>query len=346
MQKITIVKPDDWHSHLRDGVILTEAVRAASRSFQRAIAMPNLTPPITKASAALKYKQEILSARPTGSSFEPIMTLYLTNETLPEDIREAKKQGVFAAKLYPSGVTTNSDKGVDSIEALYPVFEEMTEQGVLLLVHGEVNDPAVDIFDREALFIEKYLNKIAETFPQLKMVFEHITTSEAVAFVQASSENVAATVTPQHLLLNRNDLLSGGIKPHNYCLPILKRNSHQAALLKAVASGSKKFFLGTDSAPHTQSQKESSCGCAGCYTAPFALELYAQIFDGIQALDKLEGFASFYGADFYGLPRNQESVTLVKESWTVPNEIKLESGESLIPFFAGLPLSWRLLESK
>lgn len=342
MEKITIQMPDDWHTHFRDENMLTETVAATARCFGRAVAMPNLVPPLTDVYAVLDYQKRILSARPKGSEFHPIMTLYLSNQTRPEDIRSAVKEGIIAAKLYPTGVTTNSDGAVDSIEGLYPVFEEMARQGMRLLIHGEVTDAHTDIFDREAIFIEKYLRTITETFPELKVVFEHITTKEAVAFVKDSSQNIAATITPQHLLLNRNDLLSGGIRPHNYCLPILKRSSHQKALLEAVASGSKKFFLGTDSAPHEQSKKESSCGCAGCYNAPVAIELYAQIFEDLGVLDKLEGFSSHYGADFYGLPRNQETITLVKESWKVPDQITTESGENLVPFYSGQTLRWKL----
>ncbi len=306
--------------------------------------MPNLTPPITTAKRALEYREQILTARPAGSDFEPVVTLYLTDATKREDIQIAAKQGIKAAKLYPAGVTTNSDSAVNSIETLYPLFEEMAQQGMLLLIHGEVNDPDIDIFDRESVFIDRHLQPIVKAFPELKIVFEHVSTSEAVDFVNGASENVAATITPQHLLLNRNDLLVGGLKPHNYCLPILKRSSHQVALQKAITTGSKKFFLGTDSAPHEQNQKESACGCAGCYTAPVAIELYAQVFESLDALDKLEGFASHHGADFYGLPRNTDKITLAKKTWTVPEKIPLNGGKILIPFFAGQSLSWQLQE--
>ncbi len=270
------------------------------------------------------------------------MTLYLTDQTSKEDITDAHKLGVLAAKLYPAGVTTNSNSAVNSIEALYPIFEQMSKTGMLLLIHGEVNDKSVDIFDREAFFIDEHLNGIVKKFPELKIVFEHISTKEAVDFVHSTSDRVAATITPQHLYMNRNDLLVGGIKPHNYCLPILKRSLHQDALIAAIKTGSKKFFLGTDSAPHVKGQKESSCGCAGCYTAPIAMELYAQIFENADALDKLEGFSSHYGAEFYGLSRNTDSITLIKEKWTVPEQIKLDSGEILIPFMAGQTLEWRV----
>jgi dihydroorotase len=270
------------------------------------------------------------------------MTLFLTNQTTKQDIIDAKNSGVIAAKLYPAGATTNSAQAVSGIEALYPVFEEMQIQGLLLLVHGEVTESHVDIFDRERVFIDQYMAKIVQAFPELKIVFEHITTSDAAEFVLSSAGNVAATITPQHLLLNRNDLLVGGIKPHNYCLPVLKRSSHQQALRKVVASGSNKFFLGTDSAPHAKHAKENACGCAGCYSAWSALELYTQVFDELDALDKLEGFASFHGADFYGLPRNTGTVRLDKKSWTVPESVILPSGEPIVPFFAGQTVNWEI----
>ena len=274
--------------------------------------------------------------------FEPLMTLYLTNSTKVDDIYSAKESGVVAGKLYPAGATTNSDAAVSTIEHLYPVFEAMTEAGLLLLIHGEVTSSDIDIFDRERVFIERYLIDITNKFPDLKIVFEHITTSDAVDFVNSASDNVAATITPQHLMLNRNDLLVGGIRPHNYCLPVLKRSTHQQALRKVAASGSRKFFLGTDSAPHEKHTKESSCGCAGCYSAWSALELYTQVFEEIDALDKLEGFASHYGADFYGLPRNNGTVTLVKESWQIPEQIALSNGESIVPFMAGQTINWKI----
>jgi dihydroorotase len=343
MQQITITTPDDWHLHFRDGDILGETVPATARCFARAIVMPNLVPPVVNAKLAGEYKTRILAARPKGSHFEPLMTLYLTNQTTKQDIIDAKNLGVIAAKLYPAGATTNSAQAVSAIEALYPVFEEMQIQGLLLLVHGEVTESHVDIFDREKIFIDQYMVKIVAAFPELKVVFEHITTSDAVDFVVSSASNVAATITPQHLLLNRNDLLVGGIKPHNYCLPVLKRSSHQQALRQAVASGSNKFFLGTDSAPHAQHAKENACGCAGCYSAWSALELYTQVFDELDALDKLEGFASFHGADFYGLPRNTDTVTLAKQSWTVPDSVILPSGEPIVPFFAGQTVDWKLI---
>lgn len=343
MQQITLRTPDDWHLHFRDGDILTETVAATARCFKRAIVMPNLVPPVTTAQMAMEYKARILAARPKDSDFEPLMVLYLTNTTSLQDIREAKAAGVVAAKLYPAGATTNSDAAVDGIEGLFPVFEEMSKQQMLLLVHGEVTESHVDIFDREKAFIDRYMQKIVATFPQLKVVFEHITTSDAADFVIASSDNVAATITPQHLLLNRNDLLVGGVRPHNYCLPVLKRNTHQQALRKVVASGSSKFFLGTDSAPHEKHKKESACGCAGCYSAWSALELYAHVFEELNALDKLEGFASLHGAKFYNLPLNAGSVSLRKESWQVPEQIILPNGNPIVPFFAGQTVNWRLV---
>lgn len=342
MQTITIKRPDDWHLHLRDNDMLPETVPATARCFKRAIVMPNLVPAVTSTDMAIAYKGRILKARPAGSDFEPLVTLYLTNHTTSEEIKRAKKAGVVACKLYPAGATTNSDAAVKGIEALYPVFETMAEEGVLLLIHGEVTDSHIDIFDREKAFIDKYLNKIVETFPTLKVVFEHITTQDAAEFVLASGSNLAATITPQHLLLNRNDLLVGGIKPHNYCLPVLKRNTHQQALREAVASGSPKFFLGTDSAPHEKHAKENACGCAGCYSAWSAIELYAEVFDQLGALNKLEGFASTHGPRFYGLPENQDTITLSRQSWTVPSEIQLPNGNMIVPFFAGETLNWTL----
>ncbi|WP_339899949.1 dihydroorotase [Paraglaciecola polaris] len=342
MQQITLTQPDDWHLHFRDNDMLPETVPATARTFKRAVVMPNLVPPVVNAEMASAYRQRILAARPQGSDFEPLMTIYLTNTTSVEDIRLAKKSGVVAAKLYPAGATTNSDAAVKGIESLFPIFSEMAEQGMLLLIHGEVTDSHVDIFDREKLFIEQYLIKIVNQFPQLKVVLEHITTSDAVDFVNGCSVNVAATITPQHLLLNRNDLLVGGVKPHNFCLPVLKRSTHQQALRQAVATGSSKFFLGTDSAPHEQRAKESACGCAGCYSAWSALELYAQVFEDLNALDKLEGFASHHGADFYGLARNTKQVTLIKDPWQVPESIVLPNGQPIVPFFAGQTVNWAL----
>jgi dihydroorotase len=341
-KQITIQTPDDWHLHFRDGEMLKETVPATARCFRRAIVMPNLVPPVTTTDMALAYKQRILNAAPQGSLFEPLMTLYLTNDTTQEEIRKAKSQGIVASKLYPAGATTNSDAAVKGIKSLYPVFETMQEVGMLLLIHGEVTDGDIDIFDREKAFIDRYMRDIVKHFPTLKVVFEHITTKDAVDFVLAKSDNVAATITPQHLLLNRNDLLVGGIRPHNYCLPVLKRNTHQQALREAVKSGSKKFFLGTDSAPHEKHNKESACGCAGCYSAWSAIELYAKVFDDLDALDNLEGFASHYGPDFYGLDRNTGTITLSQEDWSIPELVTLSTGDDIVPFFAGESLAWKL----
>ncbi|MDG6098567.1 dihydroorotase [Alteromonas sp. ZYF713] len=342
MQSITIRQPDDWHLHFRDNEMLAETVPATARCFARAIVMPNLVPPVTNASLAMAYKERILAARPEGSQFEPLMTLYLTNETTPADITEAKAAGVTACKLYPAGATTNSDAAVKGINSLYPVFEQMQKDGMLLLVHGEVTESHVDIFDREKVFIDEYMVKIVNDFPALKVVFEHITTADAADFVLAHGDNVGATITPQHLLLNRNDLLVGGVRPHNYCLPVLKRNTHQARLREVVAEGSKKFFLGTDSAPHAKHRKENACGCAGCYSAWSAIELYAEVFEQLGAMDKFEDFASNNGPDFYGLPRNEGTITLVKESWQVPELVTLADGTEMVPFFAGQTLNWKL----
>ena len=344
MTQIKIQTPDDWHLHFRDGDMLNETVPATARCFKRAIVMPNLVPPVTNAKMVEEYRYRILAARPEGSKFEPLMTLYLTNGTTREDIIAAKQVGTVAAKLYPAGATTNSDAAVKSLDPLFPIFEEMQKQGMLLLIHGEVTDDHIDIFDREKEFIDRNLTRIVDTFPELKIVFEHITTKDAVDFVVSANDNVAATITPQHLLLNRNDMLVGGIRPHNYCLPVLKRNIHQQALREVVATGNKKFFLGTDSAPHEKDMKESACGCAGCYSAWSAIELYTHVFDELDALDKLEGFASHHGADFYGLPRNNGTITLVKEDWTIPEQIILPNGNPIVPFFAGQNCTWKLID--
>lgn len=342
MQSITIQAPDDFHVHFRDEGLLAETVPATARVFHRAIAMPNLAVPLISVKDVMAYKQRIQRNIPTGFSFEPLMTLYLTEDMESEEIKHAVMKGIHAVKLYPSGVTTNSVKGVRDIHALYRIFEELSKNKVMLLIHGEVADKNVDIFDREREFIDRYLQQIVSEFPDLKVVFEHISTSEAVEFVLESGPNLAATVTPQHLLLNRNDLLTGGIRPHNYCLPILKRKKHQEALRSAVASGSKKFFLGTDSAPHVRSKKETACGCAGCYNAPVAIELYAQVFEELGVIEKLESFSSHYGADFYGLPRNSGKITLVKQPWVVPETIQLSNGAPIVPFMAGTTLNWKL----
>lgn len=343
MRTLTMQSPDDWHLHFRDGDMLQETVPATSRCFKRAIVMPNLVPPITTTELALAYKERILKAVPNSDDFEPLLTLYLTNDTTAEEISKAKAAGIVASKLYPAGATTNSEAAVKGIKSLYPVFEKMQEVGMLLLIHGEVTENHIDIFDREKAFIDAYLHDIVNDFPGLKVVFEHITTKDAADFVLASSNNVAATITPQHLLLNRNDLLVGGVRPHNYCLPVLKRNIHQQALQGVVASGSSKFFLGTDSAPHQKHKKESACGCAGCYSAWSAIELYAQIFDELNAIDKLEGFASHYGPDFYGLARNTGSITLQEQTWQVPNIVTLPNNEEIVPFYAGQALTWKLV---
>lgn len=342
MQTLTITTPDDWHLHFRDNEMLAETVPATARCFQRAIVMPNLVSPVVNAEMAMAYKARIEAARPQGSTFEPLMTLFLTNQTSPDDIAEAKRAGVTACKLYPAGATTNSEAAVKGIEALYPVFQAMQEHGLLLLIHGEVTAHHIDIFDREKAFIDTHLGPIVDAFPQLKVVFEHITTSDAANFVKQASDFVGATITPQHLLLNRNDLLVGGVRPHNYCLPVLKRNTHQQALREVVASGNKKFFLGTDSAPHAKHKKENACGCAGCYSAWSAIELYAEVFEQLGVVDKLEGFASHHGADFYGLPRNTTKTTLVREAWTVPEQVTLADGTEMVPFFAGQTLQWKL----
>lgn len=342
MTTLTIRTPDDWHLHLRDGDMLPETVAASARCFQRAIIMPNLVPPVTNAEMAMAYRERILAARPEGNNFDPLVTLYLTNDTSAQDIIDAKAAGIVASKLYPAGATTNSAAAVKQLEAMYPVFEVMAEQGMLLLVHGEVTDNHIDIFDREKEFIDQKMSKIVERFPTLKVVFEHITTGDAAQFVQGASDNIAATITPQHLLLNRNDLLVGGVRPHNYCLPVLKRNTHQQALREAVQSGSPKFFLGTDSAPHAKDAKENACGCAGCYSAWSAIELYAHVFEELDALDKLQGFASEYGPDFYGLPRNEGTITLVREDWTIPSEIILPNDKPIVPFFADQTVHWKV----
>jgi dihydroorotase len=339
---LTIQTPDDWHLHFRDGDMLQETVPATARCFRRAVVMPNLVPPVTTGELASAYRERILAARPANSAFEPIMTIYLTDTTTAQDIQAAKAAGVLAAKMYPAGATTNSHSGVSSLSSLYPVLAALVEHDMLLLVHGEVTEAHVDIFDREKVFIEQHLSQIVAKFPDLRIVLEHITTADAVEFVSQSSANVAATITPQHLMLNRNDMLVGGIRPHNYCLPVLKRATHQQALRAIVASGNPKFFLGTDSAPHAKHRKESACGCAGCYSAWSAIELYAQVFEELGALDKLESFASHYGADFYRLPRNSGTITLTRETWQIPDEITLPDGSPIVPFFAGQQVSWKL----
>ncbi|OQW77494.1 MAG: dihydroorotase [Proteobacteria bacterium ST_bin11] len=345
MDKLTIRQPDDWHLHVRTGSILKAVIGHTAGQFGRAIIMPNLKPPVTTVARALEYRQEILAALPQGSPFQPLMTLYLTGLTSVEEIKKvADAEHVHAFKLYPAGATTNSDAGVADIEAAYPLFAAMEKYNVPLLIHGEVTDAKYDIFDREKIFIETKLVKLTQQFPALRIVFEHLTTLDAVQFVEAADPNVGATITPQHLLYNRNAILAGGIRPHYYCLPILKREHHRQALVKAATSGNAKFFLGTDSAPHMTGSKENSCGCAGCYSAHAALELYAEAFEQVGALDKLEGFASFYGADFYGLPRNAATVTLEKQTWTVPDQYK-DADVAITPLRAGESMSWRLVAS-
>ena len=343
MQTLTITRPDDWHLHLRDGDALSAVLPDSARRFARAIVMPNLKSPVTSVDAAGQYRTRILSALPPDLKFEPLMTLYLTDNTSPEEIRRARESGfVQAAKLYPAGATTNSDAGVTAIERLTPVLDAMQECGLVLCVHGEVTDADVDIFDRERVFIDRTLAPLATRFPGLRIVFEHITTAEAVAFVKAAGSQIGATITAHHLLLNRNAILAGGIRPHHYCLPELKRERHREALVEAAASGDPRFFLGTDSAPHGRSTKEAACGCAGCYTAHAALEFYAEAFERAGALDRLEAFASFHGADFYGLPRNSDRVTLVREPWQVPAALEYLADDVLVPLRAGESVSWRL----
>lgn len=340
-ESITITAPDDWHIHLRDGDALTLTVADAASQFRRAIVMPNLVPPVVNAEQALAYKNRIEAFVPAGVQFEPLMVLYLTDKTSPEDIAAAKDAGVVACKLYPAGATTNSASGVTRLEAITPALEAMAEQGLLLLVHGEVTHNDVDIFDREAVFLLQVLAPLMARVPKLRVVLEHITTTDAVTFVEQGGDNIAATITAHHLLFNRNHMLAGGIRPHYYCLPVLKRNTHQQALIKAATSGSPKFFLGTDSAPHARHKKEAACGCAGAYTANAALALYAEVFEQADALDRLEGFASFFGPDYYRLPRNTTTVTLVKEAWQVPLSLSY-CEDTLIPVRAGETLSWRL----
>ncbi|NOQ35210.1 MAG: dihydroorotase [Methylococcaceae bacterium] len=343
MNTLTIIQPDDWHLHVRTGAILNTVIAHTARQFKRAIIMPNLKPPVTSVELALNYRDEILQALPKDSEFEPLMTLYLTNQTTVDDVKKvAASDAIHAFKLYPAGATTNSDAGVNNVTAVYPILEAMQQHNVPLLIHGEVTDEDCDIFDRERVFIERYLTDIVKQFPALKIVLEHVTTEEAVQFVESASSNIAATITPQHLHYNRNAILVGGIRPHHYCLPILKREKHRLALVKAATSGNPKFFLGTDSAPHLTHLKENACGCAGCYSAHAAIELYAEVFEKENALDKLEAFASFYGADFYGLPRNKQTITLEKQNWTVPASYG-ESDIMITPLKANETLAWKLI---
>lgn len=343
VQHITLVRPDDWHLHLRDGATLASVLPHTARQFGRAIVMPNLKPPVTTTEQAMAYRNRILAALPEGSQFEPLMILYLTNNTHPDEIRRAKESGVVhAVKLYPAGATTNSDAGVSDLTMCYKTLEVMQEIGLPFLVHGEVTDPDVDIFDREAVFIDRVMKPLRRDMPALKVVFEHITTKDAAQYVEEEDESVAATITAHHLLYNRNEIFKGGIRPHYYCLPVLKREVHRLALVKAATSGNKKFFLGTDSAPHAKGVKEHACGCAGCYTALHAMELYAQAFDDAGALSQLEAFASFNGPDFYKLPRNIDLITLRREPWTIPSELPL--GEAtIVPLNAGETIQWKFI---
>ena len=343
MDRLTIKRPDDWHLHLRDGPAMASVLRDTARRFARAIVMPNLKPPVRTTEEALAYRQRILAALPDGAAFEPLMTLYLTDDTAPDEIARAKLSGrVHAVKLYPAGATTHSDSGVTRVSRCFNALEKMQEVGLPLLIHGESTDPAVDVFDREKAFIEEVLGPLVDRFHGLKVVLEHITTRDAAQYVEVTGANVAATITAHHLLMNRNALFMGGIRPHHYCLPVLKREEHREALVEAAVSGNPKFFLGTDSAPHPRRDKEAGCGCAGMYTAHAAIELYAVAFEEAGALDKLEGFASVHGAQFYGLPVNRETVTLAREEWRVPERVEFGS-EELVPLRAGETIPWKLL---
>lgn len=339
---LTIVRPDDWHLHLRDGAALAALLPHTAQRFARAIVMPNLRPPVRTVAEAGAYRDRILAALPAGMEFEPLMTLYLTDHTAPQEIvRACRSEFVHAVKYYPAGATTHSDSGVTDLRRCHAVFAEMEKQGLPLLVHGEVTDPAVDVFDREAVFIERHLVPLLRDFPALKLVFEHLTTRQGVEFVMEAGPRVAATLTAHHLLYNRNAMFAGGMRPHYYCLPVLKREEHRRALVRAAVSGSPKFFLGTDSAPHARHAKEAGCGCAGIYTAHAALELYAEAFEDAGALERLEAFASFHGADFYGLPRNQARVTLKRQSWQVPECFSF-GADTLVPLRAGETVGWML----
>jgi len=340
---LSLTRPDDWHLHVRDGAALAAVVPDTARRFGRALIMPNLRPPVTTVEQAAAYRQRILAAVPAGLGFEPLMSLYLTDTLSPDEIDKAAASGfVVAAKLYPAGATTNSDAGVTDIARIYPVLERMAERGLVLCVHGEVTHGDVDVFDRERVFIDRVLAPVVARYPSLRVVFEHITTAEAAQFVTEAGPNVGATITAHHLLYNRNAIFTGGIRPHYYCLPVLKRETHREALVKVATSGNPRFFLGTDSAPHAQSTKEAACGCAGCYTAHAAIELYAEAFEQAGALDRLEAFASFHGPDFYRLPRNTERITLVRESWVVPAGVDYLPGDPLVPLRAGETVGWKL----
>ena len=343
LKTLVLNRPDDWHVHLRDGAALAAVAGETARTFRRAIVMPNLKPAVTTVDDAIAYRNRILAALPRDTAFLPLMTLYLTDRTQPSDINRAHSSGiVHGVKYYPAGATTNSDSGVTAISNVYPVIAAMERCGLPLLLHGEVTDAGVDMFDRERVFVDTLLAQIVRDFPALKVVVEHVTTREAADFVRAAPANVAATITPQHLLYSRNALFVGGIRPHFYCLPILKRESHRLALVAAATSGNPKFFLGTDSAPHSRSTKENACGCAGCYTAPAAIELYAEAFEAAGALGRLEAFASFHGADFYGLPRNEGTITLRREEWTMPADFAF-GDERIVPLCAGETIRWKLV---
>ena len=345
MQTLTITRPDDWHLHLRDGAAMKSVLPDTARRFARAIVMPNLKPPVTTVTLAGAYRQRILDALPSAAKFEPLMTLYLTDNTPAREIDAAKASGfVHGLKLYPAGATTNSDAGVTDLRKCSAPLARMEKLGVPLLVHGEVTDPAIDVFDREAVFIDHVMQPLLKDFPGLRVVFEHITTKDAADFVNAASSNIAATITAHHLLLNRNAMFHGGLRPHHYCLPVLKRETHRQALLRCATSGSPRFFLGTDSAPHGKRTKEGECGCAGCYTAHAGIELYAEVFEAENALDKLEGFASFFGADFYDLPRNSGHLTLVRRPWSVPTEIPFLADDVVVPLRGGDSIAWSLQE--
>ena len=344
MDQLSIIQPDDWHLHLRDNQALKTTVPAAARGFGRGIIMPNLTPPVTNVNRASDYRERILAQRPEGSDWQPLMVLYLTDNTSPDDIIAAANSGfIYGCKYYPAGATTNSDSGVTNLNNMDAVFETMQEVGMVLQMHGEVTTPDIDIFDREAVFIERHLRPLVAKFPRLKMVMEHITTKQGAEFVLSAGDNVAASITPQHLLHNRNDMLVGGIRPHLFCLPILKRDIHQQALIRVATSGSHKVFLGTDSAPHAQGDKESACGCAGCFSHHAAIELYAEVFEQAGALDKLEAFASTNGPDFYGLPYNPVTIELKKQPWQLPDSVPFEDTQ-VIPLGAGTTLNWKLVE--
>jgi dihydroorotase len=343
MQTLNLTRPDDWHLHLRDGAALAAVLPDTARRFARAIVMPNLKLPVTTVALAVAYRERILAALPAGMNFQPLMTLYLTDNMAPTEIDAAKASGsVHAVKLYPAGATTNSDAGVSDLKKCAATLRRMEQLGVPLLVHGEVTDPAVDVFDREAVFIDAVLRPLLREFPKLRVVLEHITTQDGIGFVLEHGANVAGTLTAHHLLLNRNAIFAGGIRPHHYCLPVLKRESHRRALVAAAISGNPKFFLGTDSAPHGQSTKEAACGCAGCYTANAGIELYAEAFESAGALDRLEAFASFFGPDWYGLPRNTEKIALRREAMAVPASLDYLPGDRLVPLRAGETVAWRL----